>query len=245
MKRTSPLKRGLVSVGCILLAGTGCGGEPVESAPAPAETVTQAATSEVVATADTFVRSDDTSPGTDRGGWNYLSVRGGTPSQVAYLKFNLAGYSGSVASAKLRLYCYDSAACAGTVIAKQVADDSWQDTMTWLNRKPVGASISSVTVVAPGAVEVDLTGFVNTQLAGDKVVSIALESPDPGIKFRALEHTVASERPVLRVDQTAAWWKRYFVSGKSRYMGRPWNVGYTFYNTANGDQTQWISYMGG
>src|SRR5262249_34120928 len=109
----------------------------------------------------------------------------------AYLKFDLTGVPlASVSSATLRIYKY-STTTNTTVTAYQVTDDTWTETaLNWSNKPAMGTAVNSV---ASGALktwyEIDVTSFVNAQLAGDKVVSLGLNgSSSTACYFRSKEN---------------------------------------------------------
>ena len=54
----------------------------------------------------------------------------------------------------------------------------------------------------------------------------------------------AADPATARHDPTGAWWRRYFVDGKSRNVGRAWNVGPIFYNSKGGAFDRYIDFMG-
>jgi glucose/arabinose dehydrogenase/PKD repeat protein len=102
-------------------------------------TVTPSSTPPPVTTATFFPDADarvyEASPTTNFGTSAYLRVDGGAdPDVQSYLRFTVSGVSGTVQSAKLRLYSYsgtkDGPAAYGT-------SNSWSETgITWSNRPP-------------------------------------------------------------------------------------------------------------
>jgi hypothetical protein len=83
-----------------------------------------------------------------------------TGSYRTYLRFSVAGVSGTVTSVKLRIFCTDASPGGGTVYPTSSA---WEEaTVSWSNAPAAtGAAIRDVGAVAAGAwVEIDLTGSV-------------------------------------------------------------------------------------
>ncbi|GAA3619343.1 CBM96 family carbohydrate-binding protein [Flavivirga jejuensis] len=132
---------------------------------------------------DTYIRGGENSD------LNYGSelelLAKGTPSnennyRKTILKFDLSdtsyNLSGS-AKAVLRLHANDSE--LATINAYEL-DDAWlESTVTWDNVPTIGGQIASVVMGDSGMYyEWDITSYVQTQLSGDKIVSIALGDPD-------------------------------------------------------------------
>ena len=121
--------------------------------------------------ADAFVRSDQ--PSSNFGSATRLSVDA-SPTEQILLKFTVSGIgSGTVASAKLRLYDVNSSPVGGTFY--EVPDDSWvENKVTWdtaplADQTPI-ASLGDVTTNT--WYEVDLTSIVT----GDGTYSFRITS---------------------------------------------------------------------
>lgn len=136
----------------------------------------------------------------------------------SFLKFNLTG-SGitTVTSAKLRLKVVvvgNDAASPNNLEAFRVADDSWTETgITWNNQpawNPVALDQKWGFSAAAGSyIELDLTKFVKEEIAGDKVVSVALSDTYRRARrmaFNSREVTVAADRPQLVVNGTTTFY---------------------------------------
>jgi hypothetical protein len=124
-----------------------------------------------------------------------------TGDRSAYLKFDLSGISGTVTSAKLKLYVKSKTANADRTVY-DVADDSWMETgITYNNRPAFGSAIATKAVSSLGWVEFDVTSAVASQNAGDKIVSLYVKDPvvnnGVGIDFYSKEN--GSSTPVLTV----------------------------------------------
>ncbi|GGR98061.1 hypothetical protein GCM10010169_48300 [Micromonospora fulviviridis] len=121
-------------------------------------------------TADSFVSSAD--PGANFGSKSYLKVDG-SPGQVAYLRFDLAGVVPGT-PAVLRFYA-ESSQRAG-VAARQVTDNGWHEAaITWANAPGVGATVDASGPITAGTwVSLDVSSLVT----GDGPVTIALTTTD-------------------------------------------------------------------
>jgi hypothetical protein len=98
-----------------------------------------------------------------------------TPEFISYLRFNVAGLSGEIASATLRVYLRSGNA-AFAVAA--VADSSWEETtITFSNAPLVGEIISSSGVVNPGSyIEIDITSHI----VGEGTITLAIVAVEAG-----------------------------------------------------------------
>jgi hypothetical protein len=99
--------------------------------------------------------------------------------RAIYMRFNLAAVTGSVTQAKLRLYTQEWRAGTTTdtkIGVRFVSTDTWTETgITWNNKPATGEVLSSgVSDVNNAYIEFDLTGKVQTELAGDKNISLYL-----------------------------------------------------------------------
>jgi hypothetical protein len=121
--------------------------------------------------ADARIRADR--PSSNFGSAITLSVDA-SPTQQILLRFTVSGIgSGTVASAKLRLYNVDASTAGGTFY--QVPDDSWgETTVTWDTAPPADQiAIASLGAVTPNTwYEVDLTPIVT----GDGTYSFRITS---------------------------------------------------------------------
>ncbi len=148
-----------------VVSATNSGGESANSSQVSAKPEAPAAVT-VFASDDRDTQSDNaagTNTAISASMWNY-----------AYFKFSLSGVS-SVSSAKLRLHL-PSGCSAATFTAHLANGDSW----TQSGSVPgYGASIGSVTQPASGSgtwVEIDITNAVAAEVAGDKVISLAIRT---------------------------------------------------------------------
>ena len=91
------------------------------------------------------------------------------PDIRSYLKFDVTGLDGSVASATLRLFVTTAAAPFDVA---EVADNSWsQASITYSNAPTAGALINGSGSVSGGTwIEIDVTSYIS----GDGTFSLAL-----------------------------------------------------------------------
>jgi hypothetical protein len=128
--------------------------------------------------ADTYVRNgryDRTNFGTA----TLLQVeRGLLPGSTrrSFLRFDLVDLPvPRISKATLRLFVQDLDRSRERMGLFAVHDDAWgETTVTWRKQPRVGASLGRVRVPPGGWMEVDVTAFVNAELAGDRRVSLAL-----------------------------------------------------------------------
>lgn len=147
--------------------------------------------------ADAFVRNGSYGAinyGTDTA----LVVKGATSSgfaRMSYLKFSLDSIT-TVGSAKLRIYGRNADNTTSTNISAFGVDtDSWTESGITFNNAPT-ASASALTSAGvtdqPKYYEFDVTDYVKTQAAGDKVVSFAMKdiaNQNRNIVFNSKENT--------------------------------------------------------
>ncbi|MDC0711248.1 DNRLRE domain-containing protein [Stigmatella sp. ncwal1] len=118
-----------------------------------------------------------------------------SPDYSSYLRFELSGLTGTVRSAKLRLYMTD-ASTTGPAVSSTGA--SWQEsTLTFQNKPAVGTRLSTVsTVTANSWAEWDVTAAVQ----GNGAVNLVVTSTGTdGTVFSSRETSQADLRPQLVV----------------------------------------------
>ena len=141
--------------------------------PTATATATATATSGPGGSTFTFSAGDDALVLSNRATANYGSANilgtDDVPDIRSYLKFNVAGLDGSVASATLRVFVNSGTAAFD---AAQVADNGWvESSITYSNAPAVGAVINGSGTVSSGTwVEIDVTSYIN----GDGTFSLAL-----------------------------------------------------------------------
>jgi hypothetical protein len=216
--------------------GLSAGGE------APATEVEQGGALETAHTfnpvADARVEAD--APGTNFGGSSTLKVDA-SPLYETYLRFELAGLSGVVKRATLRLYATDATA-HGPLIYR--VDGAWDErTITYASRPAADSPVASGGAVSAGAwAEWDVTSAV----AGNGTVSLAVRpSGSDGTVFYGRETSNTSLRPqLLVVIEPASGGTDGGTSGGGTDAGTPppppppSNGGWTFYGADQGGPRQ-------
>jgi hypothetical protein len=161
-------QRGVLAGVGLLLAGCGVADEAEAVAPA---TQRQSLTT-LTALEDAHVH--ESNPTSNYGASASLFVKNdaGT-SRYAYLKFKLTGITG-VTSARLRVY---GSASASTTLQAFQSTDAWtESSLTWSNKPAVGALVGSAPLTTTAqAHEIDVTAYVNAQVAADGTVSFVLQ----------------------------------------------------------------------
>lgn len=178
--------------------------ETTSAAPTPTPTPTPTPrTTNLNPEADSYV--DGGSASANYGSVDTLIVKDGSGTgydRISYLKFNLGSLSGSVSSAKLKVYC--NALPNGTPSAAKafrVTGDGWTETgITWNNKPALGAQEGSqLSFGATGWYEFDVTGYVSVEYGGDKTVTIALSDNTQVNKMIEMDSREGANKPVLVV----------------------------------------------
>ena len=155
--------------------------------------------------ADAYVRNG--SAGSNFGRATTIEVKNTTSSGLTrrgLLRFDLASVgASSVRQATLRLFVTAIDKPNPPLSVLSLANDTWSETaVTWNNQPPAGGSLASTTIAAAGAVvNLDVTTFVNSQLAGDKKASFELvqasSSANVLVTLASREATTTTQRPAL------------------------------------------------
>jgi acid phosphatase type 7 len=142
--------------------------------------------------ADTYV--DALTPTTPRGNSTRIRVDG-SPNVLSYLRFDVQGVTGTVTTAKLRLYA-NSATTVGHRVHR-VASTTWSEGMLYADRPTVGAIAGSAGAFSAGAYrEVDVTSLVTR----NGLISLAVTTTSStAISFGSRESTT---KPKLVVTQS-------------------------------------------
>ena len=223
--------RGQWWAGCAVIVGMGLGlgGAPighaaVEGEPA-VETASEAGSdTEATQTTQTFApvadaRVEAASATTNFGSSSVLKVDN-SPQYQSFLRFNLTGLTGTVQSARLRLYATDATVNGPAVYT---TSDSWQEgTVTWQNRPSNGTLVATAGSVATNSwVEWDVTSAVQ----GKTTVSLSISpTGDDGTVFNSRESSSTTLRPQLVVT----------VVNSGGGTPPPTTGGWTFYGSAQG-----------
>ncbi|WP_436497170.1 CBM96 family carbohydrate-binding protein [Actinokineospora sp. HUAS TT18] len=165
-----------------------------------------AATSTTVFAPVADATAAEATPSTNAGGAAQLGVDG-SPVERTYLKFTVAGLSGSVTSAKLRLHVSTTtgaeSVAGGTVSG--VSNTSWSETaLTWANQPAVdGAALGSLGAVQRGAwYEIDVFAAV----AGNGTISLALTSTNSdGVDYDSRESASAPQLVITTAPPVATF----------------------------------------
>jgi cellulose 1,4-beta-cellobiosidase len=133
-------------------------------------------------------------PDNNYGSENYMAVRSDSASKGrnSFLKFTVSGVSGTVTSAKLKLY---SQTVEMSVEAKAVSNTSWTEgAITWNNQPSAGSTLDTKSPGTATWVEFNVTSHVT----GNGTYSFRLSgNVDTGQVFDTKE---ATNKPVLVVD---------------------------------------------
>jgi fibronectin type 3 domain-containing protein len=136
----------------------------------------------LLAIADSYVDSND--PTSNFGTIDRpVFVKNG--ERESFIKFDLRELAQTNAGA-IKLKVYSDNLWGGTLQVEGVSDDSWDEhAITWDNKPAAGSILDSVVFDEAGvSYTLDITSFVNSQLAGDKIVSLKLS--ESGVSNRSL-----------------------------------------------------------
>src|SRR3954447_5602426 len=158
------------------------------------------ATTKASKSTQTFTAEADAAVNAARPRTNYGQasslVVDGSPERRAYLRFTVAGLSGPLTPATLRVNAASASKSAVTV--RRVSGDSWaEQSLTWSNAPPLpAASAASSTGFSAGWVAIDVTSLVT----GNGVVSLAItETSRTAVSLRSREAGAATA-PQLVVE---------------------------------------------
>jgi 2',3'-cyclic-nucleotide 2'-phosphodiesterase (5'-nucleotidase family) len=158
------------------------------------------------------------SPGTNYGTSTNIFIQSSTAVgtfgvERGLLKFDLSSIpaGSTITGATLQLWNWKSTGAALPVEVRGVSDDSWTEGGVNYGNQPVPGAVLDTQTLASGTTNVwyawSVTGFVQSQFAGDKVVSLLLKPADealagaPSYGFDAKEF--GSNAPVLQVTTQA------------------------------------------
>ncbi|MDF2192737.1 M60 family metallopeptidase [Paraflavitalea sp. CAU 1676] len=131
-------------------------------------------------------------------------------SRISYLQFNLDSIvNPGVATLRLNLAGAGNTITNTQWLVYRCANDNWTETgITWNNKPDTVSLLAATPGKKTGYAEWDLTGAVTTELAGDKLLTLAVVSAVAGqtndASFYARESVVPALRPVLLLKDTAA-----------------------------------------
>jgi hypothetical protein len=165
---------------------------------------------DVPTAADAYVRGGNHA-NDEYGRETELLVQGSTKENnvcKAYLRFNLAGYAGTLSSAKLVLtpVALGSDIANATFQVMAVADDTWSESaINWSNRPAEGAVLAIINGAALQAgvpVEIDVTSTAVQEKTGDGKLSLVI-IPTSTANLRSVtfgSYELGAAGPVLRVQ---------------------------------------------
>jgi hypothetical protein len=134
-------------------------------------------------------------PDDNFGSVSYLAVRSDATNKGrhTFLKFTVSGVSGSVTSAKLKLYSVD---VTMNVDAKAVSDTTWTEgTITWNNQPAAGSTLDTKSPGTASWVEFDVTSHVT----GNGTYSFCLQG-DYSTSGQVFDSKEDTNKPVLIVN---------------------------------------------
>lgn len=153
--------------------------------------------------ADAYTRAGslkDNNYGTDtilaakeEGGDNFLDRR-------SYLRFNLSGLSGTVASARLKLYRTSGNAITCTL--RLVTNDTWNKNTLTFNNAPAAqtTNLATSSTAVQAFSDIDLTSTVEAQRTADGKISLLLfTTSSTYVGWASKENANAALRPYLEV----------------------------------------------
>lgn len=128
----------------------------------------------------------------------------------AWVKFDLSSLpaNANITGARLQLTCFSAAGAALPAAVCSSSTDNWTETgITWNNQPSFGGAISTNTLTSAAAYTWDVTNVVQSDYAGDKLVSLVVkavtegstDATAPSYAFDAKEYG-GSTIPVLQVD---------------------------------------------
>ena len=97
----------------------------------------------------------------------------GSPAKIAYMRFNVAGLTGAVQSARVRLHVTNASSFGGTIYS--ISNNTWNESSLNFNNRPAidGAALDALGKVNVGdIVELDVTDAIG----GNGVFSFAIDS---------------------------------------------------------------------
>jgi pectate lyase len=187
------------------------GGEPKEERVASGH-LASGTTVTFTSSGDSWV--NEASPNSNYGSASRLEV-GQSPSERAYLKFNVTGLTGTITSAKLRLHTSTSGSLNGGDVYRS-ANTTWaENTITWANQPgTIGNKLATVTPVPGNSWH---TWDVTAAVAGNGTYSfvVAAQTSDGFILYSEEEATNPSFRPVLEITTVPA---RTFTSSGDAWV---------------------------
>jgi hypothetical protein len=162
-------------------------------------------------TADTFVR-DGTNASNSYGTQGTVEAKAGSGyTRQAFLKFDLTGISGTVNDAVLRVRGKLNSVDNVPIVAKEVADNTWTESINWSTKPTMGATIDQQTITGTSYAwhEFDLTPYIASAIAANQTtITVGLtgvSSTSAYLSFISREDPGnTGNKPQLVVTATAA-----------------------------------------
>lgn len=165
-------------------------------------------TTKIVSEADAYVRDGSTYGTTNYGSANVLYTKkdGTGYSREAFYKFNVSSITGTIKSAKVKIYTTYAGATAPANKAEKVTSNTWGETTINWNNKPTstGTVLASWTPAANTWVTIDVTSDIIAAMNSDKMLSLRLYSgtllggtSDAG--YASKEHGTVDYRPYIEI----------------------------------------------
>ncbi len=164
----------------------------------------------VLPEADAYVHDDF--PTTNFGSLDYLLVKDANTSEYtrnSFVRFPVSTLSENISTVTLKLKVKaigGEGAGSRWVEVRKLSDDSWgESTVTWNNKPSAGSLIATLDAgTVDETYEIDVTAYVQSEFAGDGVVSFALVQPNNTnrmVSFYSRESN--GNEPSLEVEFTA------------------------------------------
>lgn len=159
---------------------------------------------------DTYI-NDGSRADQNFGSVGYLNVKKGVGDYLrqTWLKYDVSQLKGPIQSAKLMIYgkTNDSRSTETEITVHGTASDDWKEQeLTWNTMPAVGGELDRVLIDGPDDWrELDVTGFVREQLAGDGIVSLVLQgTSDYTVEIRGKENQAGLYKSYLLITFAAA-----------------------------------------
>ncbi len=128
-------------------------------------------------------------------------------TRVTYLKFDLSNYSNPADLGKLRMSIISGNTATPTIQRQlyYVPTDTWTETgITWNNRPATTTLLATQQGRNSGTVEWDILNQINAEIAGDKVLTLAIvgsvANTSGDVRFSSREVASTNLRPQLIID---------------------------------------------
>lgn len=142
------------------------------------------------------------------------TTSGAFQNERGWLKFDLSSLpaSSNITGARLQMVCWKVAGASLSADAYGSTNDSWTETgLTWNNQPDPttwGSVLSSVTLSGIATYTWDVTPYVKTKYAGDKLASLLVkatvegstDATSPSYAFDTKEYSSGSNSPLLLID---------------------------------------------